>query len=295
MPIDGSGTYTVPVGTLAVPGTTIESAPYNAFLADLVTAMNTVRPIVKGGTGATSAAAALANLGGAQKIVGEVKMYAGSSAPSGWLFCYGQAISRTTYADLYAVIGTTYGAGNGSSTFNLPDCRGRVVAGKDNMGGTSADRLTNIGGFGGVNGDILGATGGAESHALSVAQIPSHNHGGATGSDGVHNHTVTINSGGSHDHGGATSSSGAHSHDITIGSDGGPASRVGRATTPNLDTAATSTDGAHTHTISSDGSHTHTNTVSNAAAHDHTISSQGGGGAHNNIQPTIIFNMIIRT
>ena len=53
--------------------------------------------------------------------------YAGSTAPSGWFICDGSAISRTTYSDLYTVIGTTYGSGDGATTYNLPDCRGRVV------------------------------------------------------------------------------------------------------------------------------------------------------------------------
>lgn len=97
--------------------------------------------------------------------------YAGATAPTGWLLCYGQAISRTTYADLFAVVGTTYGNGDGSTTFNLPDLRGRVVAGKDNMGGSSANRLTSA-----LNGDSLGASGGAEEHTLSTAQMPAHRH-----------------------------------------------------------------------------------------------------------------------
>ena len=60
---------------------------------------------------------------------GMLAPYAGKTAPSGWLLCDGSAVSRTTYADLFAVIGTTYGAGNGSTTFTLPDLRGRVAAG----------------------------------------------------------------------------------------------------------------------------------------------------------------------
>jgi microcystin-dependent protein len=105
---------------------------------------------------------------------GAVMPYAGTSTPGGWQLCYGQAISRTTYAALFAVIGTTYGAGDGSTTFNVPDLRGRVVAGQDDMGGASANRLT--GQSGGVNGDTLGATGGAETHTLTIAQIPAHTH-----------------------------------------------------------------------------------------------------------------------
>ena len=104
---------------------------------------------------------------------GMLMPYAGASAPTGWLLCYGQAISRTTYADLFATVGTTYGNGDGSTTFNLPDLRGRTIAGKDDMGGTSANRLTSA-----LNGDALGATGGAETHTLTEAQLASHKHFG---------------------------------------------------------------------------------------------------------------------
>lgn len=100
--------------------------------------------------------------------------YAGGSAPSGWLLCYGQAISRTTYAALFSAIGTVYGSGDGSTTFNVPDLRGRVIAGQDDMGGTSADRLTDQ--SGGLDGDTLGATGGAETHTLTEAELAAHSH-----------------------------------------------------------------------------------------------------------------------
>jgi microcystin-dependent protein len=89
---------------------------------------------------------------------------AGSTAPAGYLQCFGQAISRTNYPGLFAVIGTTYGAGDGSTTFNLPDLRGNVVAGKDNMGGTSANRLSSQ-----LSSTTLGATGGAQSETASVS------------------------------------------------------------------------------------------------------------------------------
>ena len=67
----------------------------------------------------------------AATIVGEVRIWAGATAspPSGWLICNGAAASRTTYADLFAVIGTTYGVGDGSTTFNLPDCADRFIMG----------------------------------------------------------------------------------------------------------------------------------------------------------------------
>lgn len=88
--------------------------------------------------------------------VGCVIPFAGAAAPTGWLLCQGQAISRTTYAQLFSVIGTTYGSGDGKTTFNLPDMRGRVAVGSD----------TNS----------LGMQDGQKSVTLTVEQIPSHNH-----------------------------------------------------------------------------------------------------------------------
>jgi microcystin-dependent protein len=84
---------------------------------------------------------------------GEVVPFAGSTAPAGALFCYGQTVSRTTYAGLFAAISTTYGGGDGSTTFSLPDLRGRVVAGKSDMGGSDAGNLSG----GGALGNGLGA------------------------------------------------------------------------------------------------------------------------------------------
>lgn len=72
--------------------------------------------------------------------VGAVQAFAGATAPSGWLECNGAAVSRTTYAALFAVLGTTYGAGNGSTTFNLPDLRGEFLRGWDNGRGVDASR-----------------------------------------------------------------------------------------------------------------------------------------------------------
>lgn len=110
-------------------------------------------------------------------LPGVIVSYAGTTEPSGWLLCYGQAVSRTTYARLFDVIGTTYGAGDGSTTFNLPDLRGRVMAGKDNMGGAAASRLTSAGtGNPGIDGATLGAVGGADRHQLTAAQMPTHSH-----------------------------------------------------------------------------------------------------------------------
>ena len=109
------------------------------------------------------------NLGGASPVpTGVVNAYAGATAPTGWLLCYGQAISRTTYSALFTAISTTYGVGNGTTTFTLPDMRGRTVAGQDDMGGTSADRLTTP-----INGDTLGAVGGSQIQTTQASSTGS--------------------------------------------------------------------------------------------------------------------------
>lgn len=92
---------------------------------------------------------------------GVISMYAGSTAPSGWLICNGSAVSRTTYSRLFSAIGTTYGAGNGSTTFNLPNLKGKVPVGLD----ASQTEFNS-----------LGKTGGEKKHTLSINEMPSHNH-----------------------------------------------------------------------------------------------------------------------
>ena len=103
---------------------------------------------------------------------GMIFPFAGANAPSGFLLCYGQAVSRTTYAALYTLLSTTYGSGDGSTTFNVPDLRGRTIIGIDNMGGSAASRVTSAS-VNGSNSTALGGAGGAETHTLTNAQLPS--------------------------------------------------------------------------------------------------------------------------
>jgi len=221
---------------------------------DVITALNyfpsvtlaSALPVASGGTGATSATAYAVLCGGTTStgahqsvasvgtsgqvltsngagtlptfqsafISGMLMPYAGSSAPSGWLLCYGQAISRSTYADLFAAIGTTYGAGDTTTTFNVPDLRGRSAFGKDNMGGTAASRLTTAGS--GVDGSTLGASGGDQalaSHthtATSTVTDPTHLHS-ALASSGV-----AVSSGGGGGLGGSVGNTAAASTGITV-------------------------------------------------------------------------------
>lgn len=150
---------------------------------------------------------------------GMVMPYAGSSAPSGWLMCYGQAVSRTTYSALYTVCGTTYGAGDGSTTFNVPDLRGRVVAGWDNMGGTSANRLTNQ--SGGLNGDGIGNTGGSETHTLTANELAAHTHGAGSYAVATNNSNGSGVAGGGGQFGENPAPDGSLSVSGTSGSGGG--------------------------------------------------------------------------
>ncbi len=111
-----------------------------------------------------------------QVPVGAMMEFGGPTAPNGWVLCYGQAISRTTYSALFAVLGTTFGAGDGSTTFNVPDRRGRVSVGQDNMGGTAANRVTQAGS--GINAINVGAVGGdqiLQGHTHTVID-PGHTH-----------------------------------------------------------------------------------------------------------------------
>jgi len=101
--------------------------------------------------------------------VGSITMYGGSSAPSGWLYCNGQAVSRSIQSDLFAAIGTTFGNGDGSTTFNLPDLRDRFPLGDNSNGGGDAGRVDNFN-------TNVGDDGGSAEHQLTEAEMPSHNH-----------------------------------------------------------------------------------------------------------------------
>lgn len=93
--------------------------------------------------------------------VGDVKMIAGGTAPTGWLMCNGQAVSRTTYSALYSNVGTKYGVGDGTTTFNVPRISGRMPIGLDDSQGEFA---------------TLGQVGGEKNHTLDITEIPTHSH-----------------------------------------------------------------------------------------------------------------------
>lgn len=195
MPRDSQGSYNLPSGSLVNSGDTILPSQHNPPLEDISSALTGSlsrdglggmrAPLNVGGYRVTNMAdgasdtdaATVAQLFALAVPIGAVIDYAGFDAPSGYLLCAGQAVSRTDYAALYANIGVVYGAGDGSTTFNVPDLRGNVVAGKGDMGGIPANRLTSetIGGGGGP--DTLGGYGGDDQVTLTIDQIPAHSHG----------------------------------------------------------------------------------------------------------------------
>jgi len=175
--------------------------------------------------------------------VGTIVLFAGSVVPEGWLLCDGSAVSRTKYARLFQVIGTAYGAGDGSTTFNLPNLKGRVPVGLN-----TAD----------TDFDTLGKTGGEKSVTLTVSQMPSHNHSIASCniSNDVHSHSYT--------------KSIVYTNFCIAGGS----------------SYAELADDYTSYTTSSDGSHSHS--VVNYT--DNT----GEGQAHNNLQPYLVLNCIIK-
>lgn len=182
--------------------------------------------------------------------------YWASTAPNtSFAFPVGQAINRTTYASLFALIGTTYGVGDGSTTFNLPDKRGRVSAAVDAMGGSAANRLTTAGLDG--NGASLGIGAGHETHTLSTAEIPAHNHS-ASVTDNGHVHAEQFPVGG----GGATWNQ--------------------------------SVSGASTGILTSSFGSVTINTQSASTGISVGIANNGGGNPHAIVQPTIVCNYIMR-
>lgn len=171
----------------------------------------------------------LARRGGSGAMTGEMKIWAGATAPDGWMLLQGQTLLIADHPALYAVIGTQYG-GNGTTNFMLPDLRGRVIVGQD----TSQTEF-----------DVLGEKSGAKTHTLSQAEMPSHTH--------------TQNP---HFHGGAG---------------GGQFVQSGSG-------------GAGANVAVTGSGYTLLNTANATATNQNT----GGGGAHNNLQPYIVMNHIIK-
>lgn len=179
---------------------------------------------------------------------GTIVQWPGATAPANWMIADGAAVSRTTYASLFAAIGVQYGSGDGSTTFNLPNLKGRVAVGLDSS-------QTEF--------DTLGETGGAKTHTLTASQIPSHTH--TISSDGAHTHTTQIQIWQSNNEAGGFG--------------------LNSSTSFQNRPAVFSTSTAGQWGSSSAGAHSHGGATGSA----------GSDGAHNNLQPYIVLNYIIKT
>lgn len=228
--------------------------------------------------------------------------YGAAQIPTWAVLLYGQAISRTAYAKLHTLANQAsypHGSGDGSTTFNVADKRGRIGVGKDDMGGTAAGRITAA--ISGTAGTVLGAVVGGEGVTLSTAQIPSHRHSNATGTVST-DHGHNGNSGGrsqDHQHGdyghGHQPACRVYAADGWIGTGGGRFSGDGGdAFGPHAGSwFYTNTGYVSTNTPSANHGH-HTNFGTVSSWHTQSIASEGGGGAHPNTQPTIIVNKVVR-
>lgn len=209
--------------------------------------------------------------------VGDIKVVATAEPPKGWLKCNGALVSRAQYAALFAAISTRFGAGDGSTTFALPDLRGEFIRGWDDGRGVDSGRVLGAGQVGQNASHIHTATvSNAGAHTHTVSAIAETN--------GEHTHTLSAAaaSSGAHTHilSGSADSAGAHAHNANIGGFG----EIGTGANSNSiagNTAGTQSAkpfipsaGDHTHSISgtatSAGVHTHTVTASAALAGDHT-------------------------
>jgi microcystin-dependent protein len=198
-----------------------------------------------------------------------MQMYAGSTAPnSDWLICDGSAVSRTTYAALYAVIGTNFGTGDNSTTFNVPDMRSRMPIGVGTGTGLSARTLAQ--------------TSGTETHTIASGNLPTHTH-----TLSAHTHDV------SHSHTASSDTQApSHAHNIprgliaTAGTNRAVVSTANNQPTLNTD----NTGPSHSHGIT-----VNTNTFSSGAPSSDTT---GNGGfantAINQMNPFLALNFIIK-
>jgi microcystin-dependent protein len=225
--------------------------------------------------------------------LGSLLDYAGPTPPPGWLIADGRAVSRTTYSELFQVLATYWGAGDGSTTFNLPNFGGRVAVGAgavtdENGTGGSYAFASRLGGqtrgivqynLPAIN--LTATLAGAHSHGGTATPGGTHSH--TTDAQGAHNHDTggtgfgtTYN--GDHAHSGGTDSQGAHNHTVGLWGVGAGGGGGGISVMSDLFGGAsytTSINGAHTHAINTNTTGGHAHQLYWAANHAHTTTTIG--------------------
>lgn len=197
---------------------------------------------------------------------GDLKTSAAANPPAGWLLCDGTAVSRTTYPKLYAAIGVAFGPGDGTTTFNVPDYRGRAIVG--------------AGAGAGLTARALGAKGGEEAHVLAIGEMPSHDHGGATGTGQTAPNAT----------GGGTTGGASARHTHTVPGFVSSACTTGPATFASVSGQTTSGNDTPDHHHAAPSL-----SIPALAVPALSIASQGGGAGHNVMQPFATANVFIKT
>lgn len=182
--------------------------------------------------------------------------FSGSVAPAGYLLCDGTLVSTTTYAALFAVVGTAFGTGSG--TFGLPDLRGRAVIGLDNMGGSAAARVALA--------TSMGQSGGASAHTLSATE------------SGIASHTHTQNS---HTH-----TDSGHQHGTFMWN--GTAGSAGNVLQGTV-------NGGGVGVLAANNTGTGTAVISTSTAVNQNATATAAASSHNNLQPYLALNVLIKT
>lgn len=223
---------------------------------------------------------------------GAVLPFCRSTAPLGWLKANGAAVSRTAYPELFATIGTTWGAGDGFNTFNLPDLRGEFIRGWDDGRGLDANRV-----IGTVQGWAIeahahsGTTNGGGNHQHTATTDVQGNHAhsisGSTNASGDHIHGAWTDAQGNHAHRAWTDAQGEHSHSFPLTNDTGGTGRADGGNPNKYDGDQwTNSAGNHAHNVGMDaaGNHGHNVGIGAAGNHAHSVSgstSAAGNHAHN--------------